>query len=126
MLRLDYAGGLLYAAMQEAGIAIYETTSVGVHEQPVAAQKQKEFHVWPSVTDGNVCFMLGVPTRVSDFALYDVSGKRIENVRLRVSVKGGETQGMIDLTGHAAGVYVVRVEFEGNRLTTKVVKTDRR
>jgi hypothetical protein len=125
VLRLDYAGSLLYAAMQEAGIAIYETTSVGVHEQPVA-KTQSAFRVWPSVTNGNVNFTLGIPMTASDFAVYDVCGKHIKDVRLRVNVKGGETQGMMDLTGHATGVYVVRVRCEGKNLTMKVVKTDRR
>jgi hypothetical protein len=41
-------------------------------------------------------------------------------------VKGGATEGVIDLSGLAAGVYVIKVDAERKSFTAKVVKTNRR
>jgi hypothetical protein len=123
VLRLTYSGGLLYAAMQGAGIAIYETTSVGIHEQPVAMRKPGEFRVWPSVTRGSVRLALGAE-QTSDVAVFDMSGKQLRDATLRT--KGGDSEGSIDLSGLAAGVYIMRVRTAGKYLTAKVVKTNRR
>jgi hypothetical protein len=107
-------------------VAIYETTSVGIHEQqsPTIA-RLGELRIWPNVTGGKVCFAVDGVARSFDITVYDVSGKRLGKC-LRASEKGGETQGVIDLTGHAAGVYIVRVKSEGKNLTAKVVKANRR
>jgi hypothetical protein len=122
--RLAYASGLLYAALQEAGMAIYETTSVGISEQtPMALGMPRALRVWPSVTGGEVRFTFGSPLRSSDVSVYDISGKRLGDVRLRTEMKGGATKGVICLASQAAGVYVIRVESEGKGLTTKVVKS---
>jgi hypothetical protein len=124
--RLWYGAGTLYATLWEAGLAIYETTAVGIHEQPTMATKPREPRIWPSVTDGKVRFTVGVVGRVCGLAVYDASGERIKGACVRASVKGGETQFSIDLTDHAAGVYVVRAESEGKNLTAKVVKVNGR
>lgn len=126
VLRLNYIDGLLYAMLQQSGVAIYETTAVGVHEQPAAPRRPVELRVWPSVARSEVRFEVGTAARASDIAVFDVSGKRLKNVRLRADTKGGATNGVIDLTGLAAGVYVVRVESVGKSFSTKVVKTSRR
>jgi hypothetical protein len=124
--RLCYSNGLVYAAMWEAGVAIYETTVIGIHEQTSIAEESRGLRVWPSVTVGDVRFMVGPAGRSSDIGVYDISGKRLRDVRLQTELKGGTAEGVIDLAGLAAGVYVVRVESEGKNLTTKVVKTNRR
>ncbi|HTW92320.1 MAG TPA: T9SS type A sorting domain-containing protein [bacterium] len=124
--RLSYAGGLLYAALWEGGVAIYETTSVGVQEQSEVPEKQVGLRVWPSVAPGRVRFEVGAAARASDVEVFDVSGKRLRDVPLRADTKGGATNGVIDLAGLAAGVYVIRVESVERSFTAKVVKTNRR
>ena len=125
-LRLNYVGGLLYAMLQEAGVAIYETTAVGIAERAATIDRPGLLRVWPNVTGDKVRFALGATARTINIAMFDVSGKRLRDVRPQNESKGGATEGSIDLSCLAAGVYVVRVESEGNYFTAKVVKTDRR
>jgi len=124
--RLRYVDGYLYATMREAGVAVYETTSVGIDEQPKASKQPTELRVRPSVTGGEVCFTVGAVAPATDIALFNISGERLRDVALHVNAKGGDTEGRIDLSGLAAGVYVVRVESEGKSFMAKVVKTNRR
>jgi hypothetical protein len=127
VLRLTYSGGLLYAAMQEAGIAIYETTVVGIQEEcPKVTATLEGLQLQPNVTAGKAQFTVGVAARASDFEVFDVCGERLKDVLLQANTKGGATTGVIDLSGLAAGVYVVRVPSEGKSFTAKVVKTNRR
>jgi hypothetical protein len=123
--RLEYSSGLLYAALQGAGMAIYETTSVGVSERSSTTTpvRPQALRVWPSVTGGEVRLTLGSPFVSSDISVYDISGKRLRDVRLRTEVKGGATKGVVCLASQAAGVYVIRVESEARDFTTKVVKS---
>jgi len=122
--RLAYSSPYLYAACLEAGIAIYETTAVGIVEQAPARQRPAALRLWPGLTGGEVHFGLDGVARSIDIAVFDVSGKRLENVRQQVTMKGGAAEGLIDLSGHAAGVYVVEVEAERKSFTAKVVKTN--
>jgi hypothetical protein len=125
--RIVYAARYLYATMWEAGVAIYETTSVGIGERPTASVRPMGLRIWPRVTSGRVRFAVDARARASDIAVFDISSKRLRDVTLRNKAKGGAVkEGMIDLTGLAAGVYVARVEFEGTDFTAKVVKTNRR
>ena len=124
--RLQYANGRLYAAMWEAGVAIYETTATGIHEQAGTVEKLGTLRVWPNVTGDNVRFTVGPGARSLDVAVYDVSGKRRGDVSIRVYRKGGATEGELGLSTLPAGLYVVRVESEGKSLTAKVVRTNRR
>jgi hypothetical protein len=124
--RVAYSSPYLYAACLEAGVAIYETTAVGIAEQAPARHRPAALRLRPGLTDGEVHFTLDVAARSIDIAVYDVSGKRLGNVRQQVTVKGGAAEGVIDLSGLAAGVYVVRVEAERKSFTAKVVKTNRR
>jgi hypothetical protein len=124
--RLCYSDGLVYAALWEAGIAVYETTAVGIAEQAPTRQKPATLRVWPALTNGEARLTLGAAAGKVDIAVYEVSGKRTENVRRQIVMKGGATEGVLDLSGLAAGVYVVRVKAEGKSFTAKVVKTNRR
>jgi hypothetical protein len=121
--RLFYSSGLVYAAMWEAGVALYETTSVGIQEQPPTAEEARVLRVWPNVTSGNTRFTVGATARSYDIAVYDISGKRLRDVCLQANVKGGATEGEIGLAHLPAGVYVVRVDSKGTNLTAKVVRT---
>ena len=125
--RVVYAAPYFYTAMWEAGVAIYETTSVGISERPAASTQPTGLRIWPNVTGGKVRFAVGAGARAADVAVFDISGKRLRDVALQNQAKGGAgKEGMIDLTGLAAGVYVVRVESERKSFTTKVVKLNRR
>jgi hypothetical protein len=124
--RLAYSSPYLYAACLEAGVAIYETTAVGIAEQAPAGHGPATLRLRPGLTEGEVHFTLDVAARSIEIAVYDVSGKRLGNVRQQVTMKGDAAEGLIDLSGLAAGVYVVKVEAERKSFTAKVVKTNRR
>jgi hypothetical protein len=125
--RVVYAPPYFYAAMWEAGVAIYETVGVGIGERPAVSTQPMGLRIWPNVTSGRVQFAVDARARASDIAVFDISGKRLRAVTLRSNARGGAVkEGMIDLTGLAAGVYVARVESEGTSFTAKVVKTNRR
>jgi hypothetical protein len=121
--RITYAAPYLYLSCWEAGVAIYETTAVGIGERGPGAPKPAALRLWPTLTTGEVRLAVGEAARSSDIAVYDMSGKRLGHVPLRVNVKGGAAEGVADLTGLPAGVYVVRVDCEGTNLTAKVVRT---
>jgi hypothetical protein len=124
--RVAYSAPYFYTAMWEAGVAIYETSAVGIAEQVPAMCSPAALRLRPVLTSGEVRYSLGVAARSTDIAVYDVSGKRLGNVHQQVTLKGGAAEGVIDLSGLAAGVYVVRVEAERKSFTAKVVKTNRR
>jgi hypothetical protein len=124
--RMTYAAPYLYTACLEAGVAIYETTSIGISERFAGSRRLAALRLWPSVARDEVRFALGVTARTADIAVFDISGKRLNSLRQQSAVKGGATEGAIDLSGLAAGVYVVRVEADGKSFTAKVVKTNRR
>jgi len=124
--RITYAAPYLYLSCWDAGVFIYETTSAGIGEQPVAPMQPTGLRVWPNVTSDKVRFEFGAGMRATGVAVFDISGKRLRDVTLRNEAKGGAEEGSIDLTGLSAGVYVVKAESEGTSFTAKVVKTSRR
>jgi hypothetical protein len=124
--RLSYNNGLVYAALWEAGVAIYETTSVGVREQPATTERPAGFRVWPTVTCGSVRLAVDATPRSSDMSVYDVSGSRLRDVHMLITEKGGAAEGVLDLSRLGSGVYVLVVESDGRNFTAKVVKTNRR
>jgi hypothetical protein len=124
--RLAYSSPYLYAACLEAGVAIYESTAVGIAEQALARHSPAALRLRPVLTSGELRFTLDAVARSTDIAVYDVSGKRLGNVRQQATVKGGAVEGVIDLSGLAAGVYVVKVEAERKSFMAKAVKTNRR
>jgi hypothetical protein len=121
-----YSSGFVYAAMWDAGVAVYETTALGVQEQPTARHKPQGLHVYPDVTYGHVRFIAGTVTQATSIDVYDISGRRAVEARVLADTKGGVIEGEIDLSALAAGLYIVRVGSEGADFTAKVVKADRR
>jgi hypothetical protein len=124
--RLRYVDGRLYATMWEAGVAVYETTSVGIQEKPGLSDKPAGLRVWPSLARDEVRFEFVAAARATYIAVFDVSGTRLKYVPLQVNMKGGAANGVIDLAGLSTGVYVVRVESVGKSFTAKVVKANGR
>jgi hypothetical protein len=124
--RITYAAPYLYLSCCEAGVAIYETTSVGIGERPAVSMQPACFRTWPNVTSGKVQFTTGATARAVSIAVFDISGKRLDGVPQQSTMKGGATKGVLDLTGLAAGVYVLRVKSEGENFTAKVVKANGR
>jgi len=121
--RLCYSNGLLYAAMWEAGVVIYETTATAVGESGTVESCRSRFRVWPSVATDYLRFSADRTTRELDIAVFDISGMRLGNATVQAETKGGATQGKIGFVGLPAGVYVVRVSSQGTNLTAKVVRT---
>jgi hypothetical protein len=121
--RLQYVDGRLYAAMWEAGVAIYETTTTSIGEPAAPKPRTSAFRVWPNVTTGNVRLTASGTPQDLDVAVYDISGSRLGNVPLQATMEGGATEYRLNLSGLPAGVYLVRVDSEGKKLTAKVVRT---
>jgi hypothetical protein len=124
--RLWYADGKLYAAIWDAGVAIYETTSAGVCEPATPRRLRPLLSVSPSIATGSVRFVVTDVTRDIGISVFDISGVRLKNTSVRAELKGGVLQGEIDFARQPAGVYIIRVSSEGTTLTAKVVRTKRR
>jgi hypothetical protein len=122
--RVCYGNGLVHAAMWEAGVAVYETTALGVQEQPAVRQYPRGLRVFPHVTHGDLRFIAGRTTQASDIGVYDVSGRRMTGVSVLANMKGGVVEGEIDLSALSAGIYIVRFCSKEADFTAKVVKAD--
>jgi len=124
--RLWYSDGKLYAAIWDAGVAIYETTATAVCEPAMPRRLPPMLCVSPSITTGNVRYTAAAATRDVDVSVFDISGMRLKSTPMRAELKGGVLQGEIDLVGQPAGVYIIRVSKEGTNITAKVVITKAR
>jgi len=116
VLRLTYSGGLLYAAMQEAGIAIYETTAVGVSEgwqvlRPAGAR----LGVAPNPVRDRIR-VIGA-TADARVAICDVIGR---TVTTPVERKGGAIE--LDASALRAGVYFIRVCENERMVVLRIVR----
>ncbi|MFO7638825.1 MAG: T9SS type A sorting domain-containing protein [bacterium] len=117
--RLHYADGRLYAAMWEAGVAIYETTATGLKEPAVREETRASLAVRPTLTRGELTVLLLDRTRPTETVrIYDVSGRTVSSIR------PGATSGAvkISLAGYPTGVYWVEAFAGGRRSAVKVIK----
>ncbi|MBN2464637.1 hypothetical protein JXD38_03305, partial [candidate division WOR-3 bacterium] len=121
--RLCYSNGHLYAALWDAGVAVYETTMTAIEETPGPRTEPVAFSPWPSVTTNWVRFAASGMACGLDIAVFDVTGKRLRNVPVLAETKGGATLGKASFASLPVGVYVIRVCGEGTNLTAKVVRT---
>jgi len=121
--RLWYADGKLYAAIWDAGVAIYETTSVAICEPGVPQRLRSALTVSPSISTGTVRFAVNGVAQGTAISVFDISGMRLKNTPVRAELKGGLIQGEIDFVGQPAGVYIIRVSNERTNITAKVVIT---
>jgi len=121
--RLWYADGKLYAAIWDAGVAIYETTSVAICEPGAPQWLRPALTVSPSISTGTVRFAVNGVAQGTDISVFDISGMRLKNAPMRAQTKGGALHGEIGFAGLPAGVYIIRVSKEGTSITAKVVIT---
>lgn len=117
VLRITYADGLLYAAMQEAGVAIYETTAVGISESSqVASVGRTQLCIVPNpVCSQARIFGASVNAQV---AVYDAVGRT-------VGVEPAKQEGgVIDLNTVElrSGVYFVEVKEKSATTVLRIVK----
>jgi hypothetical protein len=117
VFRLAYLGGLVYAAMQQSGIAIYETTAVGVSERGAASTAR---HARLRVASN--------PVRDAVRILGASSGTRVcvcDATGRAVSVKPAKWKGGIielNTAGVRSGVYFVEVKDTSTTVVLRVVK----
>jgi len=109
--RLQYAGGYLYAAMWDAGVAIFETTQVAIAEPKLGESKLSRNGA--SVVRGVLNLEVGSRQDTACRAeLLDVSGRKV------LDLHPGEN----DVRTLAPGVYFVRQTFGAKRVTSDVTK----
>jgi hypothetical protein len=94
--RLHYANGYLYAAMWEAGVAIYETTAVGIAERERGDGRQARKGA--SVVRGVLFLPANGEGRVAKGELLNASGRKVLDLH----------PGANDVRALALGVYFVR------------------
>jgi len=116
-LRVVYSAPYFYAAMEEGGLGIYSTESLGVQEQAPPVIRRAQLVVWPNpVRDRCVMRLDGL--NGSRTRLCDVSG-RVMAVHIHVEA---DKQLQLDLAKLASGVYFVEVYSNRRIGSVKLVK----
>jgi len=117
--RLCYHDGYLYAAMWDAGVAIYETTTTGISELPREAKPTDGLTAMPNPTRGVLKVRNMTVTKYPSVLLArDVAGRLVCERRL----ESGEGTATLDITSQAAGVYIVEHRTPVRVLRSKIVK----
>lgn len=114
--RLHYSGGLLYAALWDAGVAVYETTTTGVAEPRSAAKPvRRPLRAVQNPVNDRVR-LIGV-SKGATARVYDGIGRE-------VGVEAGEKGGSLELnvTGLGSGVYFVEVTQSTESEVLRVVR----
>ncbi len=115
--RLCYADGLLYAALWDAGVAIYETTAVAVAEPTWPKVGNTSLKLTPNPTKGPLRVRL--PASGSGrITVRDVIGRSVTET---VSTASGH-ECWVDISGQPDGVYLVETVCNGTRCFAKIVK----
>jgi hypothetical protein len=115
--RLRYSDGLLYAAIQGAGVAIYETTAVGISERRQAMQLGgARVHAAPDPVRDHLSIS-GTSDEVRA-AMYDAVGRLVS---IKLEKRGG---GVIELNTVSlrSGVYFVELEDKSGTEVIRIVK----
>jgi hypothetical protein len=116
--RVDYVSPYLFAACQDAGICILESTAVGLLDANVRPTAPALFlHTEPNPARG-VVLITGVSS-AGGVRLYDVSGR---NVTKRVRTVRGSNALHLDVARLPNGVYFVDSEDKNVRSVVKLVK----
>ena len=117
ILGLTYSGGLLYAALMQSGVAIYETTAVGISERRQAASLVR---AQVRAAPNPVCDLVRVfgVTTAARVVMFDAVGRA-------VSVKPVKREGGVielDAVGLRSGVYFVEVKERASATVLRIVK----
>jgi hypothetical protein len=119
--RLCYSNGLVYAAMWAAGVAVYETTSVGLAENdPESRLPGGAVSVRPSPASGRISVSLPHGPR-SRVRIINTVGR---DVSAQVGFRPGTAAGDVpfDVSRLRPGVYFVRLDRDGVPMSAKFVK----
>jgi len=120
--RLYSAGGYIYAVMYDAGVAIYETTAIGICERFTDGnQGNCLFRILPNPTKGAIYLSLpdGNLTRLR---VFDATGRCVKNVQAPSETQL-EQPYRLDLSPLSAGVYFVEAEMGGiKKKAARVIK----
>jgi hypothetical protein len=114
--RLHYADGLLYAAMWDAGVAVYETTQTGVSEPGGAPPSQTLLRAWPNPT-ARWCLLMAPRTRPSVVVVRDAAGREMP-----VPTEDSHGAVALDLVRLPSGVYFAEVTSVKRRELVKILK----
>lgn len=116
--RITYAAPYLYVACWEAGVCIFETASVGVHDADKAAPLATWLAVRPNPTRSQ-CEVEGRWKSGSSIIVRDVAGRAVLVPSDRSKSAGKLT---LDLSRLEAGVYFLDVSNNERRTSVKLVK----
>ena len=116
--RVAYAQPCYYAAMWEAGVAIYDAESVGLEERGARISPMTELRALPNPAR-NRCLLSPGVTGAHAVRLRDVAGRVVPAAVVHVEV--GQNAAL-DLSKLAPGVYFVEVRDGGRATGVKLVK----
>jgi len=116
--RITYSPPYLYAVCLDAGISIYETTSVGIRER-TAQDRPPEgtIVVQPNPTTGH-CVLSVVNAGSVNVSIRDVAGRTVPVERGQPEREAGLA---LELNGLEVGVYFVVVNVAGRVVSTKLI-----
>jgi hypothetical protein len=119
--RLRYSNGLLYAALWEAGVAIYETTAIGITERDCRSRLTgKGVSVSPDPASDFVRVAARGGSR-RGIRVMDVAGRDV-SVRVRPLTLGAADGVALDVSRLRCGIYFVRWDESGTSRPAKFVK----
>lgn len=115
--RLCYAGGYLYSAIWDAGVAVYETTTTGLTEHETALPAVSHCILAAPNPAGRFVRLTGVRGVVS-VAVHDAAGR--EQPSRAVSPTAGSIA--LDVAGLSSGVYFAEVKQYSRTEVVRFVK----
>jgi hypothetical protein len=115
--RLLYSGGLLYAALWEAGVAIYETTATGIAEHAKTGQlSHARLRAVPNPVNSRL--RISGAAGAASVVVYDAVGRNVGTEAARS--KGGAVE--LNMAGLRSGVYFVEVGKNPGTEVLRVIK----
>ncbi|MFO7675565.1 MAG: T9SS type A sorting domain-containing protein [bacterium] len=115
--RLHYSDGLLYAAMWDAGVAIFETTAVGITEPRTRAEpSQSALRVRPNPVT-RWCFLDIGQTDIREVSVRDIAGRRVALPQVPVA-----QMMKLDFGELSPGLYFVEATSSGQREFVKIIR----
>jgi hypothetical protein len=115
VMRIVCDSPYVYAACYGGGVCIFDTTLTAVTDRSEAPVRPVEPRVFGSVTKGRTTIEFsGTAGKEVSLQVYDVTGTSIGRAEL-LATGPGTTRHHLQLSGRAAGVYIVRASV-GNRV----------
>ena len=124
--RLLYQPPYVYVACWDAGVCVLETTQTGVTEPRPPMGRPQTIQVNPTVTAGRLRVVATDGKSVSDFRLYDATGKEVMRAAIGPGKPAASSVLTLDLAGLPAGVYMLRVIVGSQATIARIVKITRR